>query len=139
MTDTRADKTCVLYNANCPVCSFEIDHYAAYSVERALPIEFDDLNDTSRLAQWGLDADQAARRLHVLKDGEIIVGIPAFLVLWQEMPRYRWLARVVSLPGVFRLACWGYDHVLAPLIYRWHLRRQRRAGRRGLRRTRQRL
>lgn len=123
MIQSDDTKTTVLYNADCPVCSYEINHYAAYSQRRALPIRFDDLNDTARLAEWNLDADTAARRLHVLKDGQLLSGIPAFIALWQEMPRYRWLARVVGTPGIFHVACACYDHVLAPAIYRWHLKR----------------
>lgn len=121
-----SNKTSVLYNADCPVCSYEINHYAAYSDAQALPIAFDDLNDMEKLRTWGLDPDTAARRLHVVKDGTLFAGIPAFIVLWRDMPKYRWLAGFVSLPGVYRLACWGYDLALAPLIYRWHLRRQQR-------------
>lgn len=117
-----SDETRVLYNADCPVCSFEIDHYAAYSARRDLPIRFEDLN-RDELADWGLTRDAAARRLYVLKGDQIYSGIPAFIVLWQDMPRYRWLARLVSLPGVNWVANATYDHVLAPLIYRWHLRR----------------
>mmetsp|Transcript_27394 Transcript_27394/g.50335 ORF Transcript_27394/g.50335 Transcript_27394/m.50335 type:complete len:130 (+) Transcript_27394:1943-2332(+) len=121
------EDTRVLYNADCPVCRFEIDHYAAYSAARALPIGFDDLNSDA-LKTWGVTADAATRRLHVLKDGTLYSGIPAFIVLWQGMPRYRVLARVVSLPGVNWLAVKVYDHVLAPLLYGWHLRRQRRVS-----------
>ena len=121
-----SNETRVLYNADCPVCNFEITHYANYSAREGLPIRFDDLNSDA-LAQWDLDADTAARRLYVLKDGALYSGIPAFVLLWQEMPRYRWLARLVSVPGVHWVACLTYDYVLAPLIYRWHLRRQRRA------------
>lgn len=122
---TSNNATRVLYNAQCPVCSFEINHYAAYAKDQALPLRFDDLN-VDELAEWGLTQDEAARRLHVLKDGELTAGIPAFLVLWQDMPRYRILARIVGLPGIKHLACAGYDWVLAPVIYRWHLRRQAR-------------
>ena len=121
-----SDDTRVLYNADCPVCNFEISHYAKYSDDRALPIRFEDLN-RAEMADWGMDRDAAARRLYVLKDGQMYGGIPAFIVLWQDMPRYRWLARIVALPGVHWLASKTYDHVLAPLIYRWHLRRQRAA------------
>lgn len=121
------DETKVLYNANCPVCSFEINHYARYSQAQDLPLRFDDLN-TAELDAWGLDADTAARRLYVQKGGQQYSGIPAFILLWQDMPRYHWLARLVSLPGIHRLAVWGYDYVLAPVIYRWHLRRLRRAS-----------
>ena len=116
------DKTRVLYNANCPVCSFEINHYAAYSGRTGLPIRFEDLNRDA-LDEWNLTADEAARRLYVMKDGQMFSGIPAFIVLWQDMPRYRWLARLISLPGVNKVACLTYDHILAPVIHRWHLRR----------------
>ncbi|NEX47700.1 thiol-disulfide oxidoreductase DCC family protein [Pseudotabrizicola algicola] len=117
--------TSVLFNAQCPVCNFEISHYARYAEQAGLPIRFDDLNGPQR-AHWGLDADTAARRLYVLHRGELTSGIPAFLVLWAEMPRYRLLGRIVGLPGIRQVATLAYDHALAPLIYRWHLRRQRR-------------
>lgn len=117
--------TSVLFNANCPVCNFEIGHYARYCRDSGVPIRFDDLNSDAR-GRWGIDADTAARRLYVLHEGRLTSGIPAFLVLWAQMPRYRWLARIVSLPGVRQIASALYDLVLAPVIYRWHLRRLRR-------------
>lgn len=95
-----------------------------YAGNTGLPIRFDDLNSEARV-QWGLDADTAARRLYVLHDGALSSGIPAFLVLWAQMPRYRWLATVVGLPGVKQITAAIYDFVLAPAIYRWHLRRLR--------------
>jgi predicted DCC family thiol-disulfide oxidoreductase YuxK len=121
----NAPKTTVLYNADCPVCNFEIRHYARYAGAKGLPIRFDDLNSDAR-AQWGLDADTAARRLYVLHDGALTSGIPAFLVLWAQMPRYRALAKLVGLPGIRTVAVLAYDHVLAPAIYRWHLHRLRK-------------
>ena len=114
--------TSVLYNASCPICNFEITHYAQYADSNDLPIRFDDLNSDARV-QWGLDADMAARRLYVLRDGKLTSGIPAFLVLWAQMPRYRWLAQTVGLPGIRQIASAIYNYVLAPVIYRWHLRR----------------
>lgn len=115
--------TSVLFNADCPVCNWEIGHYKTYAKGAALPIRFDGLEAACR---WGLTEDQAARRLHVLADGQLLSGIPAFLALWREMPRYRWLARLVGLPGLRHLAAASYDYVLAPVIYRAHLRRMRR-------------
>jgi len=126
LSDMEKDPaTAVLFNANCPVCNFEIRHYERYAGDNALPIRFDDLNSGAR-GQWGIDADSAARRLYVRHDGVLTSGIPAFLVLWAQMPKYRWLARVVGLPGVRQVASALYDHVLAPVIYRWHLRRLRK-------------
>lgn len=73
--------TSVLFNANCPVCNFEISHYARYCRDTGLPIRFDDLNSDA-LVEWGIDPDTAARRLYVLHEGRLTSGIPAFLVLW---------------------------------------------------------
>ncbi len=128
--------TAVLYNANCPVCNFEISHYARYSERENLPIRFDDLNSDAR-QDWGIDADMAARRLadmaarrlYVLHEGTLTSGIPAFLVLWAQMPKYATLGRIVGLPGVKQIASLLYDHVLAPVIYRWHLLRVKKAER----------
>jgi len=118
--DTR-----VLYNHDCPVCRAEITHYADYAGREGLAIGFDDLNRVD-LGMWGVTADQAARRLHVVHEGQVLSGLPAFITLWRQMPRYRWLARIVALPGLRQAATLVYDHVLAPLLYRSHLRRQRR-------------
>lgn len=127
MTQNAPD-TKVLFNANCPVCNFEISHYATYSAKNALPIRFDDLNSDA-LADWGLTHDQAARRLYVAHGGDLLSGMPAFRVLWQQMPRYRWLAKVTGWPIIRPVTVFAYDRVLAPLIYRWHLHRQARASR----------
>ena len=128
MTDNLTKSTRVLYNAQCPVCNFEIKHYERYSSDAALPLGFDDLNSDA-LANWDLTADQAAQRLYVLHKGALTSGIEGFLVLWAQMPRYRWLGRLVGCPGIKQIACAIYDHALAPAIYRWHLHRQARLAR----------
>ncbi len=120
-------KTAVLYNSQCPVCNAEVSHYARYADEAGLPIRFDDLNEDG-CARWGLDYDTAARRLHVQRDGVLTSGIPAFLILWAEMPRYRLLGRILGLPGIRQMASAAYDHVIAPALYRAHLRRLRKHG-----------
>ncbi len=119
------DRTRVLYNADCPVCSFEIDHYARYSAAEKLGIGFDDLNACD-LEPYGVAREDAARRLHVLKDGKVFSGIDAFLVLWRDMPRYRVLARIIGLPGVRHLASGVYDYLLAQALYGWDKRRRAR-------------
>lgn len=128
--DTTAPTTRVLYNADCPVCAFEINHYDAYAASKSLPIRFEDLN-ADALEDWGLDAETAAKRLHVLHQGTIVAGIPAFLVLWRQMPRYHWLARLVGLPGIRHAAGAVYDYILAPALFAWHKQRQKRAVAKG--------
>ncbi|TNF20972.1 MAG: DUF393 domain-containing protein [Rhodobacteraceae bacterium] len=118
-------ETRALYNGDCPICASEMRAYADYSQTSALPIAFDDLNRTD-LAAWGVTEDQAARLLHVVHRGQLYVGAEAFLVLWEQMPRYRLLARIGRLPGIYHLASWVYTHVVARAIYARHKRRQAR-------------
>ncbi|MCG7493472.1 thiol-disulfide oxidoreductase DCC family protein [Thalassobius sp. Cn5-15] len=120
MTETPETRT--LYNADCPVCNAEICHYAAYSDARALPLAFEDLN-TVDLTDWGVTSDQAMRRLHVLHQGQIYVGFDAFVILWDQMPRYRFAARIGRLPLIRPLARWGYERIAAPWLYRSHKKR----------------
>ena len=122
-----SDKTAVLYNAECPVCNFEISGYARYAQKADLPIRFDDLNSEA-LSKWDLTADQAARRLYVEHEGRLASGIPAFLILWAQMPKYRWLGRLIGLPVIRTIAAFLYDYALAPAIYHWYIRRKRRSG-----------
>jgi predicted DCC family thiol-disulfide oxidoreductase YuxK len=119
--------TRVLYNHDCPVCRAEITHYADYAGREGLAIGFDDLNRVD-LGMWGVTADQAARGIHVVHEGRVLSGLPAFITLWRQMPRYRWLARMVALPVIRHVATIIYDYVLAPLLYQTHLRRMRRSG-----------
>lgn len=117
----------VLYNAQCPICNLEIGQYARYANKAGLNIRFDDLNTAAR-DQWGLDADTAARSLYVQRDGVIISGVPAFLALWSQMPRYRFMGQILGLPVIRHIAGMAYDRVIAPALYRWHRQRKTRAG-----------
>lgn len=123
---TQDPDTRVLFNGDCPVCNFEIRHYEAYSDKTGLPIRFDDLNSDA-LAQWDVAPDEAARRLYVLHDGTLLSGMPAFRVLWAQMPKYTWMARVAGWPLIRPFTVFAYDRVVAPLIYRWHMRRVAKA------------
>lgn len=116
----------VLYNAECPICRFEIDHHRVRAATQGLDVRFDDLNGDAR-SQWGVNEDTAARRLHVrTKGGQIVTGWAANLAMWRAMPRWRWFARFAALPGVTHLLGFFYEHVFAPLIFRLHLRRKGR-------------
>ncbi len=114
--------TRILYNADCPICNAEICHYQRYADARGIPFGFDDLN-TVDPAIYGVTADEAARRLHVLHDGRVYVGVDAFVLIWSQMPRYRPLAWIVGAPVIRSMARIVYDQILAPWLYRAHLRR----------------
>lgn len=124
-----SDETRILYNDSCPVCRFEIDHYRAVAARDGAPLRFDRLEAA---AGWGMTEDQAARRLHVMRGGEVLSGLEAFRAIWATLPRWRWLARVTGWPVVRPVVGVVYDSVAAPLLYRAHVRRQARAGRRDV-------
>ena len=118
-------ETRILFNADCPICNTEICHYRDYAKRYGIVMGFDDLNQIDP-ALYGVDLVDAAKRLHVLHEGRVVSGVPAFVVIWQQLPRYQWLAKIVCLPIVHFLSNLIYDVVLAPILYAAHLRRQRR-------------
>lgn len=123
MTTSPPADTRALYNGDCPICDAEMCHYADYARGQGLPIAFDDLTRTD-LSDWGVTEDAATRLLHVLHKGQLHVGFDAFLVLWDQLPRYRWAARLCRTPGLYQVLDWGYEHIVARYIYRRHLRRK---------------
>lgn len=117
--------TTVIYNETCPICSREIEAYRARCDANGSDVQFVSIGaDTA--SEVGLSRDQAARRLHVLKNGQLLSGVDAFCVLWQETPGFRWLGNLVALPGMRQLAWVVYEGLLAPLLYGMHRRRERR-------------
>jgi hypothetical protein len=119
--------TSLLYNSQCPVCSAEIGHYARHAGEAGLPIRFDDLN-INAWGEWGLNYDQAAGRLYVHHEGVLTSGVPAFLVLWVQMPRYQLLGKLLVLTGIRQLASAAYDYIFASAIHRSHVRCLRKSS-----------
>lgn len=126
MSDIR-----ILYNDACPICRAEIRHYQARAEKVGAPLRFEDLNACD-LGTWRMTPDQAKRRLHAMTpDGAILSGVPAFAVIWDHLPGYRGLARLVRLPGLRGLADFGYNRVAAPWLYRRQKRREALEGARA--------
>ena len=118
-------KTDILFNDECPICSFEIKHYDKAAQKAGLPLQFDGVSRSAK--DWGIDPETAAKRIHIRHDGELIDGMPAFIIIWSQIPQYQLLARLLSRPVIRPLTVKLYDYVAAPLLYAMHKRRQRRA------------
>ncbi|MEM1401489.1 MAG: DUF393 domain-containing protein [Pseudomonadota bacterium] len=123
-------KPTVFYNGSCPVCRTEIEHYRDIDAAQGEAIEFRDINaDQGLLEAIGLDRETASRRLYVQgADGALLAGIPAFALIWEKLPRYRWLAKLSRLPVLRTVLPWLYEPV-AFVIYRWDQRRRARLAR----------
>ena len=114
--DNDRKNTTVLFNGDCEICSKEICVYQTYGAKKGLPIDFKDINATD-LNSLGLTRDETSRQLHVIKNYELFKGVKAFVVLWNEMPRYRILAKIFSLPAVSQISQFLYYHVIARYLY----------------------
>ncbi|WP_375258792.1 thiol-disulfide oxidoreductase DCC family protein [Citreimonas sp.] len=121
----------VIYNDTCPICAREVAGYKRAARRDALPVAFRGLSEGD-LARYGLTTRDAARRFHVMEDGRLVDGIDAFALLWDRIPRLRWLARLVRLPVVAPVARVLYDHAAAPALYALHRRRVRRGAARRI-------
>ena len=116
MSDNDRKNTTVLFNGDCEICSKEICVYQTYGAKKGLPIDFKDINATD-LNSLRLTRDETSRQLHVIKNYELFKGVKAFVVLWNEMPRYRMLAKIFSLPAVSQISQFLYYHVIARYLY----------------------
>jgi len=93
--DSLDQRPVVFYDGDCPLCRREIDHYRR--VDRALRVRWvDAASETDSLRDFGLTLNDAMAELHVLDEaGQWQRGVDAFLVIWDHLPRYRWLTALV--------------------------------------------
>lgn len=116
----------VLYDSLCPVCDAEMKGYCRAARSAGRPWRFDDVaTRTELMNRYRIDLPLARRRVYVLtSSGRMLSGIEALCVVWAGLPNWRWLAQLVRLPLVEPLAARFYDMMLAPMIWRWNLRRR---------------
>jgi len=103
----------VLFNDSCSICSKEINHYK--SIDNNINwIDINDLNLSYKLT--GKSHKELLRRLHVIKDNEVYSGVKAFAIMWHNIPKYKWLAKLVSLPIIYHISVVLYE-IIAFFLY----------------------
>lgn len=113
------------FNGACPVCGTAIARYRRIAAGDSDLAWCDIDRDPDALAERGIAAGDVRRKLHVIdREGRLLVGVPAFAALWDELPHRRWLARLVRLPVVAIVAAGIYE-ALATLLFAWNRRRAR--------------
>ena len=105
--------TKVYYNESCSICRFEINHYKKFEEKIGW---VDVTNNKSAVDETKKQPKELIRRLHVLKDGQIYNGIDAFLIVWEKLPKYKWLYNLVNTPIIYRISYIAYE-CLAYLLY----------------------
>lgn len=93
MVSKEINKIKVYYDGLCRVCSREIDHYKSQTgAENIIFVDicatgFDPLKE-------GLDPLQIHKEMHVRRsDGRLATRVEAFVVIWEALPKFRYLAR----------------------------------------------
>jgi predicted DCC family thiol-disulfide oxidoreductase YuxK len=115
------------FNSACPVCSTEIGRCRRVADTARREMVWHDINrDPEALARFGVDAAAVRLRLHVIdREGRLLVGVPAFAAIWDELPRHRWLARVARVRFLAPIWALLYEALAWPL-YGWNSWRARR-------------
>tara|TARA_B110000444_G_C18837178_1_gene596708 strand:+ start:1085 stop:1441 length:357 start_codon:yes stop_codon:yes gene_type:complete len=104
----------VLFNDKCSICSTEINHYKSLNTNDIYWLDINDLDESVQLS--GKTHKELLRRLHVIKDDKLYSGVKAFIVLWDRIPKYRWLSRVIALPLIYHISILAYE-LIAIVLY----------------------
>jgi predicted DCC family thiol-disulfide oxidoreductase YuxK len=121
MTDSRPT---VLFDGGCPLCRREIAHYMRLDSKGR--IRWEDIHaDREIPARHGLVWEDTMMRLHVVEaSGRICTGAHAFAAIWDRLPGYRWLSRVLrAIPGMLGMVDAAYTR-----FARWRWRRRCETG-----------
>ncbi len=99
----------VYFNNSCKICKSEID---LYKKEQINEINWIDItNNRQAKIETKKDFKELLRRLHVEKDGKIFSGAKAFLLVWKNIPKYKFLYKIFSLPIIFQIFSIGYETI----------------------------
>ena len=123
-SDSHPSRPSMLFDGGCPLCRREVAHYQRLDRHRQAVNWVDIRQDQQLLDSHGISLSKAMQRLHVITaEGRVVDGAAAFVVIWQALPYYRWLASFSRLPGVVALMEFGYRH-----FARWRYQRRCREG-----------
>jgi predicted DCC family thiol-disulfide oxidoreductase YuxK len=103
----------VFFDGGCPMCRKEISVYK--EADKAGAISWCDVSTDQREVPLPLPRDVLLARFHVqTPDGQLISGAGGFIEMWRQLPKWRWLAMICSLPGlptILELAYRGFLRV----------------------------
>ena len=104
----------VLFNDKCSICSKEINHYKNLKVKDINWLDINDLAVATKLS--GKSHKELLRRLHVIRDDRVYSGVRAFVIMWDSIPRYRWLSKIISFPVIYHISVLLYE-LIAIVLY----------------------
>ena len=102
----------VYYNGSCNICNAEINQYK--KIEKK--IDYIDVSKFTDSNIEHLSKKNLFRRMHVYENGKLFAGSESFLVLWEKMPKLKYLAMFLKLPILRQLWKIVYEFA-ATLLY----------------------
>lgn len=119
MNEYDQTKVSVYFNSACPVCNSGINSQKSKST--ACEINWKDVHTNNQFIQE-IDRKLATVRkyLHLVdNNGELKVGINAFIFLWENSPKETWKAKVFALPIINSVSQIAYI-LFANILYAWN-------------------
>ena len=105
------DDGVVLFNEDCGICNFEINHYKKRS-----KLKFQDCS------QLG---DKYLKQLHIrFIDNSELVGVDAFIYVWKNTSGFQIFAKLINLPIIYTVAKMTYKVVALILFYRFKIKKK---------------
>ena len=99
----------VFFNNSCNICKMEIDHYKKHSDDN---LEWVDITNNQQAVELtSKSKEELLRRLHVIDNGQVIGGAKAFIIIWSKIPKYNFLAKILSFKPLFILFHYAYEFV----------------------------
>ena len=99
----------VFFNNSCSVCRLEINHYKKISDNNLEWIDITNNDDALKITSK--TQEELLRRLHVVDNGEVIVGAKAFIIIWSKIPKYKFLSKLFSIKPFFLIFHYIYEFV----------------------------
>jgi len=116
-------KPIVFFDGGCPLCRSEIQHYQR--VDSAQRIQWIDIvKHPEHLKTHNLQLREAMEIIHgVDESGQVVSGATVFVLLWRQLPYYRFLAVFVTGLKLTPTADWFYRRFAS-----WRFQRRLRSG-----------
>ena len=103
------------FNNSCKICRTEINHYK--KINKTINW-IDVIADKKVGDELNLSKKELIRRLHIKKNNKIFSGLDAFLIVWEEIPRYRILSKFAAIPIIYQLSWLIYEFIALILFYK---------------------
>ena len=103
------------FNESCNICNTEINHYK--KINKTIDW-INVINNKNAYIETKLTPKKLIRRIHIIKNNKLYKGLDAFIIIWNEIPRYRFLAKFTSIPIIYQISWLIYEFIALILFYK---------------------